>query len=99
VSEDFSRVPKIVLAQQQAEQDAAHERGYLTIEDPEDPEDEDPLGPRPYWTELSTITERTELVTEPSPAWQSQNLPQPSRRGRAGLDSSRTTSYGEELRA
>ncbi|KXN87962.1 HBS1-like protein [Leucoagaricus sp. SymC.cos] len=97
-NEDFSRVPKIILAQQlaqqQADQQEVYEQPYLTIED--DDGTESPI-PQHHWTELSTITERTELVTEPSPAWQSRSLPPPTRRGRAGADSSRTTSYGEEL--
>lgn len=101
VNEDYSRVPKIILAQQQAqqlaEQEAAYEeQPYLTIE--EEAEGSESPNFRPYYTELSTITERTELITEPSPAWQSHSLPPPSRRGRRGADSSRTTSYGEELR-
>lgn len=103
--DDFSRVPKIILAQQQAQQlaeqeNASQEQPYLTIEEPEGTES--PIL-RQHWTELSTITERTEIteraerMTERSPAWQSQMLLTPSRRGRGGADSSRTTSYGEEL--
>jgi len=105
VNENLSRVPKIILAQQQAQQlaeqeGAYEEQPYLTIEDSERIES---LIPRQYWTELSTITERTEFteqaehMTVPSPSWQSQTLPTLSCRGRGGADSSRTTSYGEEL--
>lgn len=101
VNEDFSRVPKIILAQQQAQQLAEQDgQPYLTIEE-EAEGSESPI-PHQYRTELSTITERTEiteraeLMSEPSPGWQSHSLPAPSRRG-GGADSSRTTSYGEEL--
>jgi len=104
VNEDLSRVPKIILAQQQAkklaEQEGAYEgQPYLTIEDPERAES---LIARQYWTELSTITEKTEFteqpehMTVPSSSRQSQAL-QTSCRSRGGADSSRTTSYGEEL--
>jgi len=104
VNEDLSRVPKIILAQQQAqklaEQGGAYEeQPYLTIEDSERAES---LIARQYWTELSTITEKTEFteqsehMTVPSPSRQSQ-ASQTSCRGRGGADSSRTTSYGEEL--
>lgn len=95
-NEDQSRVPKIILAQQQAyEQDEAYdpyEQSYL------DPASEVLDSPHPgqYRPELSTITERSEIITEPSPAWPHQSLPRPARRG--GADSSRTTSYGEVLR-
>ena len=101
VNEDLSRVPKIILAQQQAQKlaeqgGASEEQPYLAIEDSERAES---LIARQYWTELSTITEKTEFteqsehMTEPSPSRQSQT----SCRSRGGADSSRTTSYGEEL--
>jgi len=104
VNENLSRVPKIILAQQQAkklaEQEGAYEeQPYLRIEESERAES---LIARQYWTQLSTITEKTELteqpehMTVPSPSRQSQAL-QTSSRSRSGADSSRTTSYGEEL--
>ncbi|KAF9452147.1 hypothetical protein P691DRAFT_256246 [Macrolepiota fuliginosa MF-IS2] len=87
-NEDQSRVPKIILAQQQA-----YEQGYLV---PEDQEDLDSPVPHQYRPELSTITERSEIITEFSPASASQGLALPRTR-RGGADSSRTTSYGEPL--
>lgn len=91
-NEDQSRVPKIILAQRQAEQEA-HEQGYVI---PEEQEDLDSLLPRQYRPELSTITERSEIISEFSLARASRNLELPPTR-RGGADSSRTTSYGEPL--
>jgi hypothetical protein len=90
-SDDQSRVPKIILAQQQAfEQDesndtyAPQDHPGLLLEDPD-------FGP--YRPELSTITEKSEIATESSHrALQMLEL-------QRGSDSSQTTSYGELLRA
>jgi len=104
VNEDLSRVPKIILAQQQAKNLVEQEGTYEEQPHPaiEDSERAESLIARQYWTELSTITEKTECteqpehMTVPSPSRQSQAL-QTSCRSRGGADSSRTTSYGEEL--
>jgi hypothetical protein len=93
-SDDQSRVPKIILAQQQAfEQDEAHDT-YAPQDHTDLPlEHPDSTYFGPYRPELSTITERSEITTESS-----HRALQLLERQQGG-DSSRTTSYGEILRA
>lgn len=92
-NDDQSRVPKIILAQQQAfEQDEEHDT--YAQQDHSDLPLEDPASMYfgPYRAELSTITERSELTTESS--HRPLRLLERQQEG----DSSRTTSYGEILR-